>query len=155
MGLRNITIPEATVIFGDGDITVRGVSFSDLMVLVDTYGPQAALVFQKVQGGGSLQTSDVKLLIASLAKEFPAMVTAVIALAADAYKPEEILIVGKLPFNIQIELVEAVFSLTFTGESDIKKLMESLTKMMVEVSGALTGISVPPSLSGIGESVAA
>jgi len=155
MGLRNITIPEVEVAFGDGGISVRGVSFSDLMVLVDTYGPQAAIVFQKVQDGGTLQTSDVKLLIGTLAKEFPAMVTAVIALAADVYETEGLETVGKLPFNVQIELVEAVFGLTFTGESDIKKLMESLTKMMVEVSGALKEVQAPLSQTGIGAFAAA
>lgn len=154
MGLRNITIPERTIVVGDGDITVRGIALGDLMVLVDAYGPQLAIAFQKVQAGGSLSTKDTKLLLASLASEFPDLIAAGIALAADSYDAATVQLVRRLPFQVQIEVVEAIFGLTFTSEAEVKKLLGSLTKMLAEVSGALKTVQLPLP-TGIGESAAA
>ena len=154
MGLRNITIPERTIPVHEGEITVRGIALTDLMVLVDTYGPQLALAFQKVQTGGSLSAKDTRLLLTSLAGEFPDMIAAGIALAADSYDKETMALVKRFPFQVQIEIIEAIFALTFTSEAEVKKLLGSLTRMMAEVSGALKTVQLPLP-TGIGESAAA
>lgn len=154
MGLRNIKVEEAVIPYGDGDITVRGLSASDLMLVVSTYGSQAALVFNKIQSGGSLQTTDVQALIASIAGEFPEMLAVGIALAADAYSPENVETLRRLPLPTQVQCIEEIFKLTFRSETEVKKLLESLTKMMAEVSGALTEVALPLP-TGITESDAA
>lgn len=152
MPLKNITIPERTVKVGDdGEITVRGISLSDLMTIVNVYGPQASIAFAKVQTLKSLDVADVRTLIGSLATEFPDMVAAAMALAADEYDAETIHTLKRVPFHKQIEVIEAIFSLTFTQEGEIKKLLASLTSMMAEVSGALMEIQ-HPSQTGIGGS---
>lgn len=151
MGLSNITIPEHKIVIGHGHVTVRGISLSDLMVIVNVYGPQATLAFNEIQKGGSLQSSDVRLLIGTLAKEFPDMVAAAMALAADSYNAETVEVLKRIPFNKQLEIIEAIFDATFPNEGEVKKLMESLTKMLTEVSGALTEVRLPSSI-GIGGS---
>lgn len=154
MGFDNITIPEQSIEFGDGKITVRGVSVPDLIVLVQTYGPQATMVFQKVQQGGSLQEKDVRLLLGSLIGEFSDMAAACIALAADSYDEATINTAKRLPMPVQVEVLEAIFTLTFYSEGELKKLMESLTRMLAGTSGVVKGMQLPL-MSGIGGSAAA
>jgi hypothetical protein len=89
--------------------------------------------------------------ILDIAKEFPELVAAIIALASDAYTPKALDIARDLPFNTQLELIEGVFNNTFTSEADVKKLIESLTKMAVGASGALVQIRQTGLLSGTGE----
>lgn len=153
MPLKNITIPYETVPVGEGEISVRGISLSDLMTVIHVYGPQASMIFSRIQKADSLQTSDVRGLIASLASEFPDMFAAAIALAADEYDADTIQTLKKIPFQKQIELIETIFRLTFSSEGEIKKLLESLNRMLVEVSGALTTVTLP-SATGTGESAA-
>lgn len=155
MGLKNITIPEKVVKIGEGEVSVRGISLSDLMVIVNNYGAQASMAFAKVQQGGSFEEKDVRALIATLASEFPDMISATIALAADSYDEETVKTLKRIPFARQVELIEAVFELTFPNEGEIKKLMESLTMVMTEVSGALTTVRTLPSSIGTGASDAA
>lgn len=154
MALKNITIPEQSIKVGDGEITVRGISLSDLMTIVNVYGPEAAMAFGKIQKTDSLDVKDIRKLVGSLTTEFPDMVAAAIALAADSYTPENMEMLKRIPFHKQIEVIEAMFSLTFTQEGEIKKLIVSLTGMMAEVSGALTEVQLP-SQAGTGESAAA
>jgi hypothetical protein len=154
MGLRDIKIPRTTVAYEGETIAVRGLAFSDIVTLADTYGPQMAILFGKVQSGQSLESTDVRSLIGTLAKEFPGMVAACIALAADEYDDEMVALASSLPFNTQLECVEAIFNRTFASEADVKKLIESLTRMMAGVSGALAGTPLS-SLTGTGGSAAA
>lgn len=146
MGLTNITIPERSITVGEGTITVRGISLSDLMTIVNVYGPQASMAFGKLQQTGSLESKDVRTLIGSLAKEFPDMVSAAMALAADSYDADTVELLKKIPFNKQLEVIEAIFEMTFPNEGEVKKLMESLTKMLTEASGALKGVQLPSSI---------
>jgi hypothetical protein len=80
----------------------------------------------------------------------PEVAAAVIALASDDYAPETVAVAKQLPFNTQVELVEAIFHETFHSEADVKKLIASLTKMITAASGALTEIGPQISLDGIG-----
>lgn len=154
MGLRDVNIPRASIPVGDTTLELRGLTFSDIMQLANVYGPQMVILFQKVQSGQSLKTSDVRLAIGSLAQEFPDMAAACIALATDDFDEETVKIAKGLTFPVQTQCIEAIFHKTFASEADVKKLIESVTRMIVGVSGALEGITLP-SLSGIGESAAA
>ncbi len=150
MGLRDITIHRTTVQYRDQEIAVRGISASDLMVAAQDYGPEVAMIFGKVTSGEF--NGDAKKAIASFTREMPEVIGAAIALASDDYSPETVATATKLPFNTQLELVEAIFHETFYSEADVKKLIESLTRMVTAVSGVLTEITPIASLGGIGES---
>lgn len=151
MGLRDIKIPRTTVKYAGTDLQLRGISFSDVMEVANTYGPQAAMVFGKLQSGQSLESADVRAIIGSLAKEVPEMVAALIALATDEYTEDTVAIAMKIPFNVQIECLEAIFHRTFESEADVKKLVESLTRMAIGTSGVLKETQFPLP-NGIGDS---
>lgn len=154
MGLRNIIIPERVIPFGEGDITVRAISLTDIMILLDKHGPAMAAVWGKVQSDEQLTQKDIKVMIASTVGEFPDMAAALMATAADSYDEEAMATIKRLPIMTQVEVIEAIFVLTFPTQAEIKKLIDSLTRAITGVSGALTGMS-SVSLTGIGESAAA
>lgn len=154
--LKSIRIKREVVdVTDDQSFDVRAVSTNDLMVLVSEHGPTLGLIFGKLTGGaqkpGSLTTDTVQHLVFDMAREFPGIAAEIIALAADAYDSEGIKMAGDLPITVQVTAIEKVFHLTFASEGDIKKFVESLTRMLVGVSGALTNKSVLPSGTGIGE----
>lgn len=153
MGLTNIRIPTAKIAVGDGEIEVRGLSLSDLMIVVSDYGPQLAIAFGKLRSATTNTEADLRTLFGSLLIEFPDMISAAMALAADSFDEASISTLRRLPFNQQFEVLEAIFRLTFPNEGDVKKLLESLTKALTEVSGALATLS--PSSTGIGAFAAA
>ena len=150
MGLRDIQIHRTTVMYREQPIEVRGICAADLMVAAQDYGPEIALIFGKVTSGDF--DGDIKKAMMAFGREVPNVVGAVIALAADDYDPEMVETAAKLPFNVQTELVEAIFNETFYSEADVKKLIESLTRMIAAVSGVLAETMPSNLVTGIGES---
>jgi dihydropteroate synthase len=132
---------------------VRGISTNDVMALVAEHGAQLTLMFAKLTSGrdaGSLNPDDVRDIILQLAKEFPDIAAAVIALAAEEYNEDGMALARDLPVLAQMEAIETIFHLTFYSESQVKKLLGSLTKMIGEVSGALKTNVVPGLQTGTG-----
>lgn len=146
MGLRDVIISKTTVNYREQSFDLRGISATDVMLAAQDYGPQMALAFAKVTAGDAID--DTQALILDVVKELPELVAAVIAMAADDYDPKVVKIAKSLPFNTQVECVEAIFSETFYNEAEVKKLIESLTRMIAAISGALTDVT--PQLSAIG-----
>jgi len=146
--LKSIVIKREEVKLSDGQsFSVRAVSTNDLMVLVAEHGSTLGLIFGKLTDGsqrpGSLSSDSVRMLIFELAREFPTIAAEIIALAADDYDAEGIAMARDLPITTQADAIEAIFHLTFYAEGDVKKFMESLSRMMVGVSGALTNVELP------------
>jgi len=150
MGLRDITIHSTTIKYREQDITVRGISGSDLMIAAQDYGPEMALIFGKVTDGTF--EGDTKKAIMTFVSDLPEVVAAAIALASDEYDPEMVALAAKLPTPVQIELIEAIFHETFYSEAEVKKLIESLRRMITAVSGVLTEVAPLSSMNGTGES---
>lgn len=153
MGLRDFKIARTDISAGGTTLSVRGMSFDDVMHLADTYGPQMAVMFGRVQSGNTLDSADVRTIIGNLAKEAPDMVAAAIALATDDYDEDTVEIARKLPFPVQLDVLDAMFQRTFASEAEVKKLIESVTRMIAGVSGALTtvGSSLPTGTGGSAE----
>lgn len=124
---------------------VRAVSTNDLMALVSEHGATLALVFSKLSNSesGAVTGDSVRDLIFDVAREFPDIAAAIIALAADEYTEDGMNFARDIPFTVQVEAIEAVFGLTFASEGSLKKLLESLTKMIVGVSGTLAKAELP------------
>lgn len=158
MGLRNIVIARHRIDLGDGQsFEVRGISLFDIMSVLNDYGPQMALMFGKIMAqkaeNGGLDNATVRKVIADVSGEFPDVLAAAIALASDDYTPATVEIAKQLPMMHQIAAIEAIFSLTFKSEGDIKKLIESLTEMMVAATGTLKAAMLSPLPNGIGGAV--
>lgn len=146
--LLDLHIRREPVEYDDGQsFDVRAVSVNDLMTLVAESGPTLAVIFAKVQQEAESLTrmthDDVKTIIFTLAREFPEVVSSLIALAADAYKPEGVAMAAQLDLTTQVAAVEKIFLMTFRSEAELKKLMESLTRMAVGMSGALATARLP------------
>ena len=150
MGLRDIQIHRTTVMYRETEISVRGISASDLFAVAQDYGPNIAILFGKVTAGEI--DSNIKKHMALVMSEAPDLVGAIIALATDDYHPKSIEVAKQLPGNVQIELVEAIFNETFYSEAEIKKLIESLTRMIAAASGVLKDMPQSVLPSGIGAS---
>jgi len=131
-------------------ISVRGISASDLFAVAQDYGPSIAILFGKFSSGEIDQ--NIKKHMAMVMSEAPDLVGAIIALATDDYHPDSIKVAKQLPGNVQIELVEAIFNETFYSEAEVKKLTESLTRMITAASGVLKEMPQSVSLNGTGES---
>lgn len=158
MGLRNIVIARTRITIDEKQgFEVRGISLFDIMSVLNDYGPQMALMFGKVMAQkaerNGLDNAAVRKAIADVSGEFPDVLAAAIALASDDYTPETVQIAKQLPLMNQIEAIEAIFALTFRSEGDVKKLIESLTEMMVAATGTLKTAMLSPSPNGIGATV--
>lgn len=154
MGLRDIVIRTKTVTVQDQSFEVRGISMSDVMIAVSDYGPQLSLCFEQFRRG-DIETTDIKAALLGLSREFPELLAAIICMASDDYDPALVKKVAKLPLSATTEALEAIFGLTFASEAEVKKFMESLTRMITAGSGALTTVRGPSSETGTGGSVAA
>jgi hypothetical protein len=152
MGLRDLQLPTSTVSTPGGNFDVRGISFSDVMVVANTFGPQAAMVFAKLTNGQKVQVDDVKSVLANIAPQVPELVAGVIALAADDYSPEGIAMAGKLNFHVQLDALEKIFHNTFQSEAELKKFMESIIRMITGATGVLDQMRLPLSEAGFGAS---
>lgn len=153
MGLRDIVILTKTIPAGDTTFEVRGLSAHDLIIAASDFGPQLTIVFTKLKSG-EIVADDLKSAVMSVSKEFPELLAALICLAADDYDPVMVNKMKKVPIGVTTEAVEAIFGLTFRGEAEVKKLMESLARMIAAGSEALTTALGPTSGIGTGAPVA-
>lgn len=156
MGLRNIVIHRSTVaVDDDQSFEVRGITLFDIMQVLGDFGPQMSLAFGQItarEKGLSLGKGEVKDRLADLAREFPDLLAAIVALASDDYSKEAMTIVRQLPMAAQVAALEQIFSLTFRSEAEMGKLMESLIRAMASVTKALPETDHTSS-NGIGASV--
>lgn len=147
MGLRNIVIRRETVQVDDSQsFTVRGITLFDIMQAVGDFGPQMALAFGKMtsrEGTGPLTPDDVKAHIRDLAKEFPDVLAAAIAMASDDYSKAAMDVTKQLPMSVQLDAIEKVARLSFRSEAEVGKLMESLVRAVAGATGALTKVELP------------
>lgn len=164
MPITNVYIPTETITFknkdgSDGSIEVRGITVADVMQAAHKYGPQLVATFGKVwsSGGKSLQEAEVRNLIWEVSTEFPDVLAAVLAMAADEYNAAGITLMRRLPMDKQAEVVRAVFGLSFASEGSLEKLVALVVEWLGEVRKAMEAVTLAPQTSstGIGASAAA
>lgn len=157
MGLRDIIIQRSKVELPDGQsFDVRGLAAMDVMALVHTHGMALSLAFGKIMAEGrgkTLTEGMVREMLMSVGSDAPDVLAAIIALAGDAYDEKGIQTAAQLPFLTQVAAGTAIFNLSFTSETEVKKLVESLAGAISMIAANLT--TPVPSLSGILESAAA
>ena len=164
MPITNVYIPTETITFknkdgSDGSIEVRGITVADVMQAAHKYGPQLVVAFGKVwsSGGKSLQEAEVRNLIWEVSTEFPDVLAAVLAMAADEYNAAGITLMRRLPMDKQAEVARAVFGLSFASEGSLEKLVALVVEWLGEVRKAMEAVTLAPQTSstGIGASAAA
>lgn len=153
MGLRDYELPTETVEIDDKtDFTVRGISFEDITRLVLKHGPVCVLIYSKfteAKSEAGLKPETLGHLLTTVLTEFPEAVGELIAIAAD--ERDQVAKVMKLPVGVQFDAIEKIIRLTFTGEADVKKLVEIVTRMAEGVRASAEALNAPiPSGSGFG-----
>lgn len=152
MGLRDLQIKTTTITTPGGEFSVRGISFSDIMTLANTHGPQMAMLFGQLMKGGKVREQDVKTVLMNIIPQAPDLVAGLIALAADDYEPEAIAAAKRMGFQYQVEALEAIFHNTFQSEAELKKFMEAIIRMLSGATGTLQQMRLPLSELGFGAS---
>lgn len=150
--LSSLRIPTQDVplaaLDGEG-ITVRGLTFVDLTAIYRQHGAELSVIFSKFVDQGRKLTDDVvKQAIRELVSAAPEAVATAIALASD--EPGETENAIRLPMLDQVNLLLAIFALTFRSEAEVKKLVETVVHALGQMNGLLEANS--PSLAGFGES---
>jgi len=154
MGLRNIVVRREDIVLPDGQtFKVRGLTSFDLFSAVGAYGPQMSMLFASLSDRkltASRLTNDmVKSAIVECIKEFPDLLAYLVASASDDPSPEAMATFRTIPAVSQVEAVETIFKLTLQSEGEVKKLVESLSRMALAASVALKEVT---SQVGIGAS---
>ena len=164
MPITNVYIPTEIITFqnrdgSEGSIEVRGITVADVMQAAHKYGPQLVVAFGKIwsNGGKSLQEADVRNLIWEVSTEFPDVLAAVLAMAADEYNEAGIVLMRRLPMDKQAEVMKAVFGLSFASEGSLEKLVALMVEWLGEVRQAMEAVTLvrQTSSTGIGASAAA
>lgn len=145
MALKDYVVPSAEVrIDANTTFTVRGISFKDMTDLAARHAPALALAYAKfvvTKEDIGLRPETIGQIIYMVAEEFPEIVHSTIALAADEKGMETI--IEKLPVGVQLEALEKTVALTFSGEADIKKLVETITRMVQGVTAVSDNLTKP------------
>ena len=163
MGLKQVLIPTYVVKAPGSDFAVRALTFAEISTIAKDFAPEAAMAFGKIvsraklRSAGSQQVTaeEVKDIIRGLLPAAPKLVGAVIALASDEYEPACVEIASKLPVGIQVEAIEQIFQMTFSSDAELKKLVESITRMLGSITASVQQMRLPLSELGIGASDAA
>jgi hypothetical protein len=151
--LTDLRLPEATIKVSDGSFTVRGLSFSDLSSLMATHASAISLFFSNAMTKfqqNKVNPEDIGLLAQEAIREFPGLVSAIIAVAADEDTPEGHAMAARLGATVQIEALEQIVILTIVSEAELKKVIEIVTRGTVKLNDRLgrMALSQPPGGSG-------
>lgn len=136
MALRNIVVPKAEIQVHGETLSLRGLSFNDLLGLFYRRKSLAMDTFHTILevSGREMSTAEQ---IAVIARSSPEMVGEVIALSsgstpADDGYVEDVAAAINLPMGIQAEAVEKIAALTFTQDMPPGKVLALFMKMMTE-----------------------
>ena len=135
MGLSAIQIARETVKTPGGEFAVRGLSTSDIIVLVREHKDFLTEVFAKVSPGAKDQIVEFSEIAAYAIANGPMTVARVIALAADS--PDEVEVAAALPFPVQLEALETIGKLTFEVSGGVKNVLETV----IRLSQGMTGLA--------------
>jgi hypothetical protein len=143
--------PTTTIKTSGGDLTVRGLAFEDIWTLAVDHGPHATLLFNKVINQERFDMAETRVIFQDLIPQMPSIVAATIALAVDEYTPEGMDVAKKLSPRVQLDAIEAILKLTIESEAELKKLVESVIRMLSGATGLITQMRLPLSEAGFGE----
>lgn len=147
MSLRDYAVPTETVkIDNKTSFTVLGISFEDLSKIIVKHGPVCVMLYAQFiesKEANGLRPETLGQFISMGMTKFPEAVTDMIWIASGDEAPEVREIVRRLPVGVQIDAIQKIIGLTFTGEADVKKLVELITQMSESVTGVLNELNAP------------
>lgn len=132
MGLATFT-PERHehVMKGNSVISVTGLTLNHIARLIHYHFQDIEALFDLFKNLDKAHEGDVSKIIMGLVSDAPGFVANVIALAAD--EPDQAEKAEKLPFPVQIELLMKVAEMTFEDVGGLKKGMETIAALLVNL----------------------
>jgi hypothetical protein len=152
MALRDYQVPREEVVVNETTtFSVEGISFNILTSLVNTHGPAMTVLFGQFaeKKSGGIKPEDIGLLVKLGMDRFPALVGDIIAHASGELtgdRKEDAKLrdgISRLPVGPQLDAIEKIIRLTFTTESDVKKLVETVTRMAQSVQTTVGTLTAP------------
>lgn len=125
--LSNYRIKTEAVTLSDGtEVVVRGVNLSDIMEVYKRHQGEMEAAFLAMQDG-TMPTEDKMALVMRALEEFPALISSLVASAAN--EPEQSEVVRIMPIGDQLRLADAVFGLTMSAGITLKNLERALSTL--------------------------
>jgi hypothetical protein len=149
MALHDLALqfPKETVLCAGGSFDVRGLSLSDITVLVGFHKERLTELFDQFaikDANGLKQLSpDASLDFGATAlTAAPLLVAHVIAMAEERPHGQDpaISVALKLPVDVQIDAIEKILKLTFSTEGGPKKVLETVVRAVVGTTKFATGL---------------
>lgn len=133
MALKDIVAEERVVMFGSNEVAVRGLSFGDVTAILMEHGEEVVKMISEAQAAGTDQDQDqmVSAGMNYLLGEADVLLAKLIARAAG--EPDSWPNVRNISAPKQLELLIAVFELTFTEPESLGNFIRGLTNLMSRV----------------------
>lgn len=153
MKLKDLRLPSADVSVADGgSFSVRGITLTDITVLLKQHSQALEVLFLEAQGGEGIEGVDqVRGLASGFLEKAPEAAAHIIALASGEDSPAVRAIAQALPFPVQVAALEQIAVLTFGQEGGAKKAAETVIRVLQGVTKFI-GEAREPSVSGFGAS---
>lgn len=136
MKLTELGFATESVKLAKGDLTLRGLSLSDILSLYRANAEALRKLYTQVtlDTGQKLSLENESDVVALIAASAPEIVAQIIAMAAD--EPTAVDVARRLAFPVQIEALEKIGKLTFSQEGGPKKVVEAIVRM----TGGITSL---------------
>lgn len=136
MGLTSLQFQQTTVPTPYGDLAVGGLSLEDITALVSRHRDEMEALYDSVMGA---ETPSMKDGVYGLLERFPVVAAEIIAAGTgDSANPNAIAIARRLPFPVQLELLEATAKQTFQTEEGLGKAIEAAIRVFQGTSRAIS-----------------
>lgn len=117
---RTFTLPE-TSDSPETSFDIYGLTFSDVMLLATGESGKDLRDAWTEFDLGRQKSDDGNYSIEPIAMKFPNLCVNIIAMAIHEQDSETKAAIRRLPFSTQLEILNAVFDMTFVGEDSLKK----------------------------------
>lgn len=139
--LGGYIVPSKTVEIDDeASVTVRGLSVSDLVEIVDNYLAEVTAIYNEYlaekEKTERVSLDWVRAMFETYIRQSPDLLYAVILKGAEEDgSPEAIANLRKIPIIAQYDLIEAVLLLTIRSEVELGKFFGALSTRIVQITG--------------------
>lgn len=128
------TLSYEKIEFKGGELAVRGLGIPEISQLVSLNTEAAVTVFGEVQklvaAGREIDLAD---LLFEILNRFQTAVAHMIAIAAD--EPEQMVLISKLPVDVQVAAIEKIARLSFAMDGGAKKFWGTVLALLGKSDG--------------------
>lgn len=142
MSLKMYQIPRVRLDFGTGDddrfVMLRALSPADVFAIFRAFTPEVESFvsgLEKMRVAGDVNLLDMGQIATQILDKIPGVGAHAIALCAD--EPDAVEQAKGLPLPVQMDGLEKIFMLTFTGDGSIKKALEVAIRMFQGTRGLI------------------